>query len=246
MMMTGSLWLIVLSCLVLGIAPLWYLYRSYELGGRRIAQVGFWVALVLLGVAAVILTIEYSVPGIILFFIAVLYPVLRTVMDDSLRRHKQPRPLATAVQDALLQSPQLELRIAPQTGECAGRLLQGSMQHWHLHEMDGHDLRQVRADMVLTDAWGTALLDLWLDHEGPVHWRRDFSNTMLNTPTPVIAVADRATAAASLGVAIDASVEVVLAAQERLEQVIGKGSEHSALLDYLAACTRLLSAPPSA
>lgn len=236
--MTEELWLLILCCVVLAIAPLWYLYRANELGSRRVAQAAFWIAIVLLGAGGIALTVFYAFPGILMFFIAVLYPILRVLMDESHRAKKEKRALAQGGNAALFRSAWLEIRI--DDGKFSGNVRQGKMQNWHLHEMDGYDLMHLRAEFLKQDALAVALLDVWLDHEGPVHWRRDFGSGMLTTPTPAIAVTDRAEAAAMLGVAADAPPAAIMAAKERLEGLIGKGGEHSTLLDMVAASAKLL------
>lgn len=240
--MTAPVWLLLPSCILLAIAPLWYLYRTHQLGSRRIALFSYWGALIMLGVAAVVLTIQYALPGILLFFIAVLYPILRIFMEDTLHNKKQARIIApTNGQTSVLRSEWLEVRVEHSSGKILGAVLQGKMQHWHLHEMDGHDLLLLRHEFLSHDPLATALLDFWLDREGPVHWRRDFGIN-ITTPTPTVQITSREIAAAILGVAVTAPPEAVAAATSQLENLIGKGSEHSTLLDMVAASARLLSA----
>ncbi len=241
--MQDNFLLIVVSCAVLAMAPLWYLYRSKEIGSRRLAQLCFWFAIGMLAVGSIILTLQSGLPGIMMLFIAVLYPILRGIMDGWFTDKKLERDLplgggATSV----LHSKWLELRIDHNAGKFVGKVLLGKMQHWHLHEMDGYDLAQLRSEILAQDQFSTALLDLWLDREGPVHWRRDFSSAMLTTPTPSELVADRTTAAAILGVTNDAPTDAVTAARQRLEELIGKGGEHSTVLDMISASAKLLTA----
>lgn len=240
--MQDNLLLIIVSCAVLAMAPLWYLYRSKEIGSRRVAQLCFWFAISMLAVGSIILTLQSGLPGIMMLFIALLYPILRGVMDGWFNDKKSERDLPQGGgKTSALISPWLELRIDHNSGKFAGKVLLGKMQHWHLHEMDGYDLAQLRSEILAQDLFGAALLDLWLDREGPVHWRRDFSSTMLTTPTPSTTVTDRTTAAAILGVATDATPDSIAAARQRLEELIGKGGEHSTVLDMIVSSTKVLS-----
>ncbi len=239
--MTGSLWFLVLCYIVLAVAPLWYMYRTHELGSRRIARFAFWIALVMLGVGSAILTLYYDFPAFLMFFIAILYPILRVFMEDSLHSEKKARPLLLGGQMSLLSSPSLELAIDHDKGKCTGNVLKGKMQHWQLHEMDGHDLMHLRATLAEQDQLAVILLDLWLDREGPVHWRRDFSTAVLSTPTLTFPVTERAEAARILGVSPDDQADQVAQAKTRLETIIGKGGEHSTVLDMIAASAQLLS-----
>ncbi len=240
--MQDNFLLVVVSCAVLAMAPLWYLYRSKEIGSRRVAQLCFWFAISMLTVGSIILTLQSGLPGIMMLFIALLYPILRGIVDGWFNDKKRERDLPQGGgKTSVLLSAWLELRIDHNTGKFAGKVLLGKMQHWHLHEMDGYDLAQLRSEILAQDQLGTALLDLWLDREGPVHWRRDFSSTMLGTPTPSATVADRATAAAILGVTTDTPPDSIAAARQRLEELIGKGGEHSTILDMIATSDKLLA-----
>ncbi len=238
--------LLIICCVVLAIAPLWYLYRSNELGSRRIARFAFWGAIVMLGIASIVLTLYYGFPGILMFFIAVLYPILRVLMEDSLHKNKQQRALSSTGNASLLRSAWLELRIDHDTGKFSGNVLQGKMQNWHLLEMDGYDLMHLRAEFSAHDPLAVALLDAWLDKEGPVHWRRDFGSAMLTTPTPAVAVTSREESAAILGVAPDSAPDKIAAAKQRLEELIGKGGEHSTLLEMIDSSAKLLTPPKAA
>lgn len=240
--MQDNFLLIVVSCAVLAMAPLWYLYRSKEIGSRRVAQLAFWFAIAMLAVGSIVLTVQSGLPGIMMLFIAILYPILRGVMDGWFTEKKSERALPQGGGRAsVLHSPWLELSIDHESGKFVGKILLGKMQHWHLHEMDGYDLAQLRSEVLAQDQLGTALLDLWLDREGPVHWRRDFSSTMLATPTPPQPVTDRAAAAAILGVTTDAAADTVTTARQRLEELIGKGGEHSTVLDMITASSKVLT-----
>lgn len=241
-----ELLLLLLSCLVLIIAPLWYLYRSKQVGTRFIARFAFWTAIVALGVAGIALTTYYRLPGILMFVIAVLYPIVRLVMDDALKGKKQERNLTVTGNASLLRSAWLELRIDHDSGKFSGNVLQGKMQNWHLHEMDGYDLMNLRSEILPHDQLAVVLLDVWLDKEGPVHWRRDFGKSMLTTPTPPIAVQSRSESAAILGIAPDSKPEMVAAARQKLENLIGQGGEHSTLLDMIACSAKLLATPEAA
>jgi hypothetical protein len=231
--------LVFLSSIVLAVAPLWFLYRARTLGSRSVATIFFWIALTLLSFAALYLTITSHLPGIFLFFIAVLYPVLRTAFQEASAKNLRPLPLV-AEHNSRFRTEWLELSLAQDTRKFVGNVLRGQMRNWRLHEMDGHDLRQLRHEFLSHDIMATLLLDLWLDKEGPVHWRRDFSTEMLTTPTPTLSLRDKAHAAEILGVPVDASPEIVQAAQARLEDLIGKGSEHSSLLTLIAASADIL------
>lgn len=241
-----ELLLLVLSCLVLVIAPLWYLYRFKQVGTRFIARFAFWGAIVALGVAGIALATYYSLPGILMFVIAVLYPIVRLVMDDALSGKKKERNLTATGNASLVRSAWLELRIDHDTGKFSGNVLQGKMQNWHLHEMDGYDLMNLRTEIMAHDPLAIVLLDAWLDKEGPVHWRRDFGKSMLTTPTPPVAVPSRAESAAILGVALDSKPEIIAAARQRLESLIGQGGEHSTLLEMIANSAKLLATPQAA
>lgn len=240
--MNQELWLLVICCAVLALAPLWFMYRANEIGSRMVARIAFWIALIILGVASVVLASHYGLPGILMFFIAALYPILRSITDKKgAAAKKQQRQLGAGGDTSLFRSDWLEVRVDHSSGKFVGNVLQGKMCDWHLHEMDGYDLMHLRVELVAHDLLAVPLLDVWLDHEGPVHWRRDFSNVMLSTPTPIIPVTSKDQAAIILGVPSTATTDVLSAAQARLETLVGKGGEHSAILDMIAASAKLLA-----
>ena len=159
---------------------------------------------------------------------------------------KKERILTATGSASLLRSAWLELRIDHDSGKFTGNVLQGKMQYWHLHEMDGYDLMNLRSEILPHDLIAVVLLDAWLDKEGPVHWRRDFGKTMVATPTPTVATPSRADSAAILGIALDSKPDAVAAARQRLESLIGQGGEHSTLLDMIANSAKLLATPEAA
>jgi hypothetical protein len=239
--MTPNFWLLILCCAVLAMAPLWYLYRANELGSRRIARISFWIALIFLGLASVVIALEYALPGVLMFFLAALYPLLHSLTNSKNGQKKEQRLFDKTGSASVFRSSWVEIKIDQDTGKFSGNVLQGKMKNWHLHEMDGYDLMHLRAEIATIDQLAVALLDIWLDHEGPAHWRRDFSNTMLTTPSVAINITNREEAASILGIATDADAEKITTAKTRLEAFIGKGGEHSTILDMVTNSAKLLS-----
>lgn len=115
-------------------------------------------------------------------------------------------------------------------------MLRGALRDWQLHEMDRDDLQKTRLAMTEFDPIGGALLDLWLDHHGTVHWRKDFgADTPPATAMPTPPVVERDEALAMLGLDAGATAPEISAAAQNLQRILTKVPHHDFIVAWIKA-----------
>lgn len=155
--------------------------------------------------------------GFALMMLVMAIPLWRGWIDQlSIARDVfSPKPSGKVV---VLTSTFVELRLNHDTGVITGKVLEGPMTGWFLHEMDKHDLQTLRATCQKADGYSLTLLDQWLDKHGPTFWRRDF-NLQEELPPPEKKPSGKMTRAQALevlGLSEGADAQTVRDAHKRL------------------------------
>jgi hypothetical protein len=197
-------------------------------------QVAFWLGEIALGILSLWFSWRFRTPMYAMIFAALILPLLRLWHNTTVSSSTMPAPRTGRI--SVLQTPWIILRLEHDSGVCSGQMLRGALRDWQLHEMDRDDLLKTRAEMMAHDPIGIALLDLWLDHHGAIHWRKDFGvPPSPAATTPTLPVVERDEGLAMLGLDAGAAVPEINAAAQNLQRILTKTPHHDFIVAWIAA-----------
>ncbi|NDC57037.1 MAG: hypothetical protein EBZ69_09600, partial [Alphaproteobacteria bacterium] len=148
--------------------------RDPNLGPReRVGFFGFWLA----SLSGVWFLANSVSPFFILFLLALALPVAKGMLVEK-RAERLHRAQAAAAQPthrtSFLSTTHLHATLHHDTQRMTGKVLEGQLKGFGLHELDKDDLKNLYAELGGCDPRGQELFVLWLNRHGPPHWPLDF------------------------------------------------------------------------
>lgn len=234
--------LLLIGGLGLALLLIWVWLRRGRIVPGRWVRAGFWSCEIALGGLSLWFSWRLGSPIYFLIFAAMIFPLLRLWQDTAVQSAASGTPIPRTGRISVLQSASIILRVDHDSGKCTGQMLRGALRDWQLQEMDSHDLHQTRTEILPIDPVGVALLDVWLDRHGPLHWRKDFGGgTELPPAAPAVPTVGHDEAATILGLGLNATAPDIDIAAERLLDLLGRDAPHAFVTDWIAAARAALT-----